>query len=183
MSHDTFESERYRVERVLEILEHAVDRLGARAHVSVSLLKDAVAFLRGAEEAAYEAAQEDDSEPTLSGCLDYYKAARRQLAAMHETLRDLELGDATAATRFARSAREYIFLRRDHLRIDDRLFARAQIRGRALDGSREPVELVEPEETRRLYDRLVEAAAILGLGVPSAFPTARASRRLKRNGA
>ena len=34
MSHDTFESERYRVERVLEILEHAVNRLGARAHVS-----------------------------------------------------------------------------------------------------------------------------------------------------
>ena len=126
MSHDTFESERYRVERVLEILEHAVNRLGARAHVSVSLLKDAVAFLRGAEEAAYEAAQEDDSEPTLSACLEYYTAARRILAAMHETLRDLELGDATAATRFARSAREYIFLRRDHLRLDDRLFARAR---------------------------------------------------------
>ena len=141
MSHDIFESERYRVERVLEILEHAVSRLGARAQVSVSLLKDAVAFLRGAEETAFEAAQEDDSEPTLSACLEYYTAARRLLAAMQETLRDLELGDAAAATRFARSAREYIFLRRDHLRLDDRLFARAQVRGRALDGSREPVEL------------------------------------------
>jgi hemerythrin-like domain-containing protein len=183
MSHDIFESERYRVERVLEILEHAVSRLGGRTQVSVSLLKDAVAFLRGAEETAFEAAQEDDSEPTLSGCLEYYTAARRILAGMQETLQDLELGDAAAATRFARSAREYIFLRRDHLRLDDRLFARAQVRGRALDGSREPVELVEPEETRRLYDRLVEAAAILGLGVPSAFPTVRASRRLKRNGA
>ena len=97
---------------------------------------------------------------------------------MEEALGDLQLGDATAAARFARSAREYTFLRRDHLRLDDRLFARAQIRGRALDGSREPVESVEPAATRRLYDRLVEAAAILDVGVPSAFPTARA-RRLK----
>ncbi len=95
MSHDIFESERYRVERVLEILEHAVSRLGARTQVSVSLLKDAVAFLRGAEETAFEAAQEDDSEPTLSGCLEYYTAARRILAGMQETLQDLELGDAS----------------------------------------------------------------------------------------
>ena len=173
MTHDTFENERYRVERVLEILEQGVDRLDARAHVSVSLLKDAVAFLHGAEETAYEAAQEDDSEPTLSACLEYYTAVRRPLAAMQEALRDLELGDATAATRFAQSAREYIVLRREQLRLDDRLFARARARGRALDGPREPEERVEPEDTRRLYGRLVEAAAILGLGVPSAFPTAR----------
>ena len=179
MSHDTFEGERYRVERVLEILEQGVDRLDARANVSVSLLKDALTFLHGVEEAAYEAAQEDDSEPTLSACLEYYTAARRPLVAMQEALRELELGDATAATRFARSAREYTFLRREQLRRDDRLFARAQVRGRALDGPREPETVVEPEDTRHLYDRLVEAAAILGLGVPSASPSARASRRLK----
>ena len=176
MSHDTFESERCRVGRVLEILEHAVNRPDARAYVWVSLWQDAVTFLRRAEEAAYEAAQEDDSEPIPSACLDYFKAARRPLAEMQEALRDLGLGDATAATRFMRSAREYIFLRREHLRIDDRLFARAQVPGRALDRSREPGELVEPVETRRLYDHLVEAAAILGLDVPSAFPTARVRR-------
>ena len=78
----------------------------------MSLLRDAVAFLRGAEETAYEAARADDSEPTLSACLEYFAAVRRPLAAMQEALRDLELGDATAATRFARSAREYVFLRR-----------------------------------------------------------------------
>jgi len=181
MSHDDFEGERYRVERVLEILEHAVDRLSARAHVSMSLLRDAVAFLRGAEETAYEAARADDSEPTLSACLEYFSAVRRPLAAMQEALRDLELGDATAATRFARSAREYVFLRRDHLRLDDRVFARAQMRGHALDGSREPVESVEPAATRRLYDRLVEAAAMLDTGAQSASPTARARRRFSKS--
>jgi hypothetical protein len=177
MSHDNFESERYRIERVLEVLEHAVRRLGTGAHVSVSLLKDAVAFLRGAEEAAYEAAQADDSEPTLTACLDYCAAAKRMLAAMEEALRALELGDATAADRLARSTREYGLLRRDHPRLDDRLFARARGAGHALDGSRESVELVEPEGTS-LYDRIVEASAILDIDVPSAFPTARA-RRLK----
>ena len=176
MSHDDFESERYRVERVLEILEHAVGRLSARAHVSVSLLADTVAFLRGAEEAAYDEAQTDDSEPTLTACPEYCAAARRPLAAMEEAVRDLERGDATAAARFARSAREYAYLRREHLRLDDRLFARAQVRGRAMDASRAPVEFVEPAATRQLYDRLVEAAAILDIGVPSAFPTARTRR-------
>jgi hemerythrin-like domain-containing protein len=137
-----------------------------------------VAYLRRAEEAAYEAAQADDSEPTLTACLEYCAAARRPLTAMEEALRELERGDATAAARFAQSAREYAFLRREHLRLDDRLFSRAQIGARALDRSREPAELVEPEEMKRIYDRLVEAAAILDIGVPSAFRTARA-RRLK----
>ena len=178
MSHDNFESERYRIEHVLEILEHAVGRLTARAHVSITVLKDAVAYLRRAEEAAYEAAQADDSEPTLTACLEYCAAARRPLAAMEEAILELELGDATAAARFARSAREYAFLRREHLRLDDRLFSRAQIRRRAVDRSSEPVELVEPEETKHLYDRLVEAASILDIGVPFAFPSDRA-RRLK----
>ena len=176
MSHDIFESERERIERVLEILEHAVARLDARAHVSLNLLKDAVTFLRRAEEAAYEASQADDSEPTLTACLEYCAAARRPVAAMEEGLKELAAGDATAAARFARAARFYAFLRREHLRLDDRLFLRAQARGRVLDLSREPAEPGEPEETKRLYDRLVEAAAILDIGVPSAFPTARPRR-------
>ena len=178
MSHDNLEPERYCIEHVLEILEHVVDRLSARAHVSISLVEDAVEYLRRAEEAAYDAAQADDSEPTLMTCLEYCAAVRRPLTAMEEALRQLELGDATAAARFARSAREYAFLRREHLRLDDRLFARAQTGGRVLDRSREPVGFVEPMETRRLYDRLVEAAAILDLGVPSAFPPA-GRRRFK----
>ena len=178
MWRDNLESERYRIERVLEILEHAVGRLGTGAHVSVSLLKDAVAFLRGAEEAAYEAAQADDSEPTLTACLGYCAAVRRLLAAMEEALRALELGDATATARLARSTREYALLRRDHPRLDDRLLAGTPGRGRALDGSRESVELVETDGTWRLYDRIVEAAASLDIGVPSALPTAR-GRQLK----
>ena len=143
MWRDNLESERYRIERVLEILEHAVGRLGTGAHVSVSLLKDAIAFLRGAEEAAYEAAQADDSEPTLTACLGYCAAVRQVLATMEEALRALESGDATAAARLARSTREYALLRRDHPRLDDRLFAGTPGRGRVSDGSSESVDLTE----------------------------------------
>jgi hemerythrin-like domain-containing protein len=176
MSHDDFESERYRVERVLEILEHAANRLDFRAHVPLRVLQDAVAFVHASEETAYEAAQADDSEPALSACLEQHTAARRPLAAMREALEMLERGDAAAAARFARSAREYIDLRRAHLRLDDRLFARAPKRRRALDGLLTPVDSVESAETRHLYDRLVEATAILDIGAPTAFPRRQARR-------
>jgi hemerythrin-like domain-containing protein len=177
MSHDDFESECYRVERVLELLKHAADRLDVRAHVPLTVLQDAIAFVDATEEIAYEAAQADDSEPALSACLEQHMAARRPLVAMRDALRSLEHGDASAAARFARSAREYVELRRAHLRLDDRLFARASNRRRALDELPTPVDSVEGAATRRLYDRLVEAAAILDIGAPTAFPR-RPTRRV-----
>ena len=165
MSHDTFESERFRVERVLDILEHTVQRLDGHAHVPVTLLRDALTFISRSEASAYEAAQLDDSEPALSACLEQYALAKRPLTAMTDALRALERSDLGAAARFARAAREYIDLRREHLRIDDRLFARLP-RG----ASATPCECVEDSETRRLYDRLVESAAILDIGVSTAYP-------------
>jgi hypothetical protein len=175
MSHDDFESERYRVERVLEILEHAAGRLDLRAHVPLRVLVDAVAFVEASEETAYEAAQADDSEPALSACLEQHMAARRPLAAMRAALQSLERGDASAANSFARSAREYVDLRRAHLRLDDRLFARAP-KPRRAPGESTPIESVESAETRRLYGRLVETAAILDIGASSAFPRGNAKR-------
>ena len=176
MSHDDFEGERYRVERVLEILEHAADRLDLRAHVDLTVLQDAVAFVHAAEETAYEAAQADDTEPAFSACLEQHAAARRPLAAMREALRSLEGGDASAAGRFVRSVREYIDLRRAHLRLDDRLFMRTPKPRRALDESTPPLKSAESADARRLYDRLADAAAILGIGVPTAFPRGLARR-------
>jgi hemerythrin-like domain-containing protein len=169
MSHDAFENERFRVERVLEILEHATRRLDAHAPVPLPLLRDAVRFISTSEASAYEAAQLDDSEPALSACLEQHAAAKRPLSAMTDALRALERGDAGAAARFARSTREYIELRREHLRIDDRLFARAPRHGSSRDEQMQ-FESVDGPETRRLYDRLVESAAILDIGVSTAYP-------------
>jgi hypothetical protein len=166
MSHDDHESERFRVERVLEILEHASSRLDVHAHVPLTLLRDAVTFIDTSEAAACEAEELDDSEPALSACLEQHAAARRPLSAMKEALRSLEWGDVSAVARFARSARDYVEVRREHLRTDDHLFKRAP--GRA---STTAAECIEDTETRRLYDRIVESAAILDIGISTAYPS------------
>ena len=105
MPHDDFENERDRIEHVLEILERTAERLDARKHVPLTMLRDAVTFLRRAEDAAYEAAQMDDGEPASSACLDHHAAARQPLAAMQDALGALEVGVASAAARFAHGAR------------------------------------------------------------------------------
>jgi hemerythrin-like domain-containing protein len=175
MSHDDFEGERYRVERIMEILEHGARRLEDRAHVPLALLKDAVTFLRASEESAYETALEDDSEPALTGCLDQHIAARRPLQAMEAALQALECADAQAVAQFVAAARAYVTLRRDHLRVDDRLFAHGRQR-RIRDEQTTPATVVESPQMRLLYDRLIESAAMLDIGAPTAFPSIR--RRL-----
>ncbi|HEY7501469.1 MAG TPA: hypothetical protein VH740_23305, partial [Vicinamibacterales bacterium] len=60
----------------------------------------------------------------------------------------------------------YVRLRRDHLRADDRLFATAAREPREASAP-DAVESVETRETRRIYDRLVEASGILDIGVPT----------------
>ena len=171
MSHDDFESERYRVERVIEILERAATRLNSGGQVPLSLLTDAVAFINRSEEAAYEAMLDED-EPALSRCLDQHTAVSGPLATMQDTLSALGGGDATAAGRFARAVADYVKLRREHLDADDRLFARASRRVPPIEQSAMPVELAESPDTRRLYDRVVEASALLDMGVATAFPNA-----------
>jgi len=175
MRHDDFESERYRVERVLEILEHAASRLEARAYIPASLLSDAVEFIRATEDAAYDAAQISDGEPPLSACLDEHLAAREPLEAMQEAIRALERGEPTAPTRFTEAARKYIQLRRNHMRVDDRLFESAS-RQSAEPKPSGSKESVESASTQQAYDRLVEASAILAVGAPTAFPTATRTR-------
>ena len=177
MSHDDFESERDRVERVIEVLEHAATQLQAGKHVPLSVLDDAVAFINRSEEAAYEAMLDED-EPALSRCLEQHTAIAGPLATMQEALAALAGGDARAARRFAAAVADYATLRREHLALDDRLFARASRSAAAVDVQSTPIEFVESPDTRRLYDRVVEAGALLEMGVPTAFPNVE-SRRSK----
>jgi hypothetical protein len=174
MPHDDFENERDRIEHVLDILERTAERLEARKHVPLTMLRDTVTFLRRTEDAAYEAAQMDDGERALSACVDQHTAAMLSLSAMQDALGALEIGVASAAVRFAHAAQDYVGLRRRHQQQDDRLFARASARRRPR--SRSIGEPVETADTRHLYRRLVEHAAFLDLGAPTAFPAARNSR-------
>ncbi len=161
MSHDAFESERVRVERVLDILEQVTNRLEGHADVPLAVLADAVAFIKASEDAAYEAAQVGAGEVVLSACLDQHLAAREPLRGMMHALAAIERGEAGASTRFVRHARDYGRLRRDHMRADDRLFA---------TNERPPLERVhtgsddslETSGTRQIYDRLIEMSTRLG---------------------
>ncbi len=173
MSHDEFEIERCRAEHVMEILEHCAQRLESRAYVPLSVLSDAVAFIRSSEDAAYDAAQMGDENPPLSACVEQHVAAMKQLHGLQDAMAGLQDGDAAAAGRFVWFAREYVRLRREHIRLDDRLFT---ARRPANVDRRAPIDAVESVGTRQLYDRLIEAAEMLDIGAPTAFPT-RSTRR------
>lgn len=175
MARDNFESERYRVERVIEILEHAATRLEAGDHIPLSLMTDAVAFINRSEEAAYEAMLDED-EPALSQCLEQHTVVTRPLAVMQDALAAFARGEKGSARRFGRAVAAYVQLRREHLAADDRLFARASRRIVAAEQPVIPIELVESEDTRRLYDRVIEAGSLLDIGVSTAFPTAQTRR-------
>lgn len=176
MSPDDFESERYRMGRVIEILDHAVRRLENGGQVPLSVFRDALTFIRTSEENAYEAAKTEDSEPALSACVEHHLAVRRPLSAMEEALKDLESGNAAGLARFARAARDYAELRRRHFDLDDSLFARGHKQPVVRDEQNSPAVLVEPADVRRIYDNLVEVAALLELDVPTAYPIAGSAR-------
>lgn len=152
---DDFGTERQRLERVLGILENAVARLKAGDDVPLSLLCDAVQFIRATEDAAYNTVDESDIDLPLSACVRQHVAARAPLEQMERTMPRLERGDADAPAAFARAAEDYIQRRREHLRADDRLFRRSA----APVASNSPaVAAVEPAAARHCYDRVIEAA-------------------------
>ena len=73
------------------------------------------------EDAAYEDARKADGRPALAGCIEEHVAARVPLAGMEHALRGLAAGHRSAAVAFAKSARDYAKLWREHVRADDRL--------------------------------------------------------------
>lgn len=158
--HDHFENERYRVERVLQVLEDAAARLEARASVPLTLLDDVVAFLRATEEAAYEATEDADGDLPLSACVEQHIAARAPVNGMQDAVRSMRDGDTTAARRFAEFARNYSRLRREHMRADDRLFAGAANPPKA-PGTRVSEENPESPATQLLYERVVASSTAL----------------------
>jgi hemerythrin-like domain-containing protein len=165
MRRDDFDTERKRLEQVLNILERVADRLDANEPVPVPVIRDTVDFIRAIESSAYDASQEDAGELPLSECVQQHAAARVPLSVMTRALPDVERGNAAAASTFVFAAREYVRLRRDHLRADDQLFVNAAANP-ARAGSAPHVD-VEPKATRICYERLVKEAAALGILAPS----------------
>jgi hypothetical protein len=131
---DRFKDERAKIEQALDTLERVAARIDAGHLLTprnvggdpTAMLKDArrtVAFLTASEEAAYEASQASAGEPVLSVCVDEHDAARVLLRKLDAALAACERLDPGAGAAFARKARAYAHLRREHMKRDDRLFA------------------------------------------------------------
>jgi hemerythrin-like domain-containing protein len=166
MSHtDRFDRQRSRMERVLEILEYAADRLDRRTYVPMSVLGDLLEFIDASEEAAFEASQVSAGEPALSSCVDQHIRTHVPIEGMRQAFRALDDGEAAAAARFVRYARDYVRLRREHQLADDRLFARSAAgRREEPDGCD---DTTRDDTVDRSYRRLLAAAAALDIGLPT----------------
>lgn len=120
---DLFKDERTRIERSLETLEGIAARIEA-GEAPTGQAAQTVAFLNESEETAYDASQVSEGEPVLSVCVEEHEAARVLLRKLRLALETLERGDTAAGPVFAENARDYVSLRREHMRRDDQLFAR-----------------------------------------------------------
>jgi len=138
-------------------------------------LKDVVTFIRRSEDAAYEAMKTDEDEPALSACLEHHAAVRPPLSTMEVSLAALAGGDASARATFVRAVHEYVTLRREHFRLDDRFAIAPDHWSALLDRPDTPIEFLETPETRRLYTRVIEAADRLAIGrsIPQSEPRSR----------
>jgi hemerythrin-like domain-containing protein len=122
---DLFKDERAKIEKALDTLERIAARLDA-GEPPPAQAATTVAFLTASEEAAYEASQMSAGEPVLTLCVADHEAARVQLRKLKAALDARESGDTAAGRLFAQTAHDYVQLRRDHMKRDDRLFAKAQ---------------------------------------------------------
>jgi hypothetical protein len=155
----TCEGERGRIELALDILEYAATRLDSRSYVPMSVLTDVVTFIDASEEAAFEALLTGDASASCC-CANQYGLAHVALGGMRQALRALDEGEAAGAIRFVRFARDYIRLRREHMRLDPNLFERAPIRRCEPDGV---VDLPADVSAMGAYKRLVAAVAALDI--------------------
>lgn len=121
---DLFKDERAKIERTLETLERIAAQIEAGEPLP-PLAAATVALLNKTEETEYDTSQNNEDQPVLTVCVAEHEAARVPLRKLRLALDALERGDRPAGQVFVQNAREYVQLRREHMKRDDRLFARA----------------------------------------------------------
>jgi hypothetical protein len=119
---DLFKDERATIERALETLEGMAAQVEAGAPVPAQATAT-VALLNETEEAEYDASQNYEDKPVLTVCVAEHEAARVLLRKLRLALEARERGD-TAGAVFVQLARDYVQLRREHMKRDDQLFTR-----------------------------------------------------------
>jgi hypothetical protein len=152
-------AERQRVENVLCILTAIADRLETTHELAPRVIGDAFEFVRAYEQEGLDDTRTSAGEPHLRLTVDHHLAARIPVRGMHQAVVALDRADTSARDRFARYAREYVHLKREHFRRRDRLFSRRHSRTMSSHG--EVGGKPESTSTKGLYDRLLESAATL----------------------
>ncbi len=144
------------IRRMADIIEAVADRLAAGQAVAERVLADVMEFSERFTSSHHHAKEEHQLFPVLARHglgpeSSPIAALREQHEANHAYLREmraaftrLAAGDAGAAQAFAASARDYVRMIREHIRIEDHYF-------------QEVGALLTPEEDRHLVERMAAA--------------------------
>jgi hemerythrin-like domain-containing protein len=128
---DTLKSEHRGVERMLNIVEAAANRLQAGQAVPADVFLNAVDFFRGFTDGCHHAKEETSLFPTMEQrgiphaggpigvMLAEHEMGRTYVRAMAEAAQRYVQGDPHAATGLVQSGRGYVALLRQHIAKED----------------------------------------------------------------
>lgn len=168
------------IERMLKVLEDAAGRLERGESVPASMLSGMLEFIQVYADAGHHGKEEGVFFPALAARgLEPDESAIGAFRAQHETGRALvremrealpaaARGDSAGSQAFAASAREYIALLREHIRLEDHLFVAyaldylsddedAALRARMDAGDRTAPPDASPARFRRMVAEYEEA--------------------------
>lgn len=119
------------IERVLDSLETAVNRLSSGQTISMDFFLTAVDFIRNFADGCHHKKEEgilfvamdangmsQETEP-LSIMLEDHEEGRRLTRAMLEGAERVQAGEATAISQIIQNARDYVALLREHIQKED----------------------------------------------------------------
>ncbi len=176
------------IERVLDVLQRIAERVELGNALDVDSARQAIAFFRGFADRCHHAKEEEHFFPAMeskgfprhggpTGVMLYeHQRGRECIAGMDQALGAVAAGEAGAAERFVRHARDYIDLLRQHIMKEDScLFAMAdqaftaEDQNRLLEGfARAEAEKNEPGAHEAFLRSAEELAARYGLPAPAA---------------
>ena len=122
------------IKRMATIIEAVADRLDRGGDVAMKVLGDVIEFSEQFTSNCHHAKEEHhlfpvlaqhgmgpDSSP-IAALREQHEANHAYLREMHTALTRMRTGDAQAGQAFAASARDYVRMIREHIRIEDHYF-------------------------------------------------------------
>jgi hemerythrin-like domain-containing protein len=131
---DVLLEEHRAIEKMLNVLEAVAGRLERREPLPEGTVRDLLEFFRVFADGVHHQKEEaflfpalvahdrDAASPPIDAYLAQHDIGRGYMREMVEASREMERGVASAAAAFAASARDYIGMLREHIRIEDHYF-------------------------------------------------------------